>query len=819
MFVHLSNSNTVDNMSQVVQPVPNPNFSVKPLTTIAPSIVSRRQIKVPVNNPGTYGHNRSSLQSEATWDIADNECMVDLANIVLVADITGLWSDDYISPLLDAGVSGLIARLTIGTSQGLKIEEIQGYSQFSSIVQSYTMDAQRSERALLDGTNFITAFDKEKGANTFLDSPGAYQGNCYIDPKYPQRLHIKFHHSSFMQNMRYLPLFLLRNGIRISVEFENVYKAFNYSISPSIQSMEKIPMNESAPRYSINTLTHGAGELNWFVSSGTQTLDGTAIAPVEANDATTIFQPNMTTKLHKTNAIYGMRAVHTIWFPRTLAKKIYAKLVGEFLPPAGTITDAVNGHIVHRQNCVPFYIREEGINTYYGLITACKIDYAQADFLPAADATNIDNDAARFAGTFDAPTAQANSTIIVTAREFTDATKRFAYWTTATSQAGKEIWVPFNIEVPADTLPYWRSVSNLAAFNRQFHFQSNAEVEMLIDWNSRFSVYNNTTYGGTLAGFRDIPKALRKLPIHPQIAAKLIPHLKTTGWDYQLKNLELLMDLVKPSAADFGKYMQAFQAPSGIPIAFKRILYMSKEISSTTAGQVQFTLPTSVRSMLGCMIVLTDQMLGQDSSDWTKSTYPMLSSFMRRGLTRAELVIGGQVFPVYPMYARRPTDNSENTLAQILEVERFFGVKSSMGFNPSFSQDALRDTRNYLLAGSFDRTSVNLDDSTGTSLALNQYSAQSSQNTASGVYSTQTVAQTPSIVDASKFILAWSIAKDDVASFATGIDTSQSGTVVVNLYFDDTDPWAWYQRKIQAHFHILCDAVCTFQSAANLVRY
>jgi hypothetical protein len=192
---------------------------------------------------------------------------------------------------------------------------------------------------------------------------------------------------------------------------------------------------------------------------------------------------------------------------------------------------------------------------------------------------------------------------------------------------------------------------------------------------------------------------------------------------------------------------------------------------------------------------------------------------MRRGLVRAELAIGGQVFPVYPMNMRRPADSSENTLAQILEIERFFGVKSTMGFSPSFSEDKLRDTRNYLLMGGWDKTASNFDDA-GTTLASGQYNIVTQERTsASGPLTSQTTANTPSLFDASKFILGWSIAKDDIASFAAGIDTSQSGTVVVNLYFDDADPWVWIQRKIQAHFHILCDAVCTFQQAANLVRY
>jgi hypothetical protein len=588
-----------------VQPVPNPNFAVRPLTTIAPSIVSRRQIKVPVNNPGIYGHNRSGIQSEAVWDIADNECMVDFENVTLVADFTGIWSDDYVSPILDAGLSGLVARLTIGTSQGLKIEEIQSYSQFSSVVQSYTSDAQRKEQSLTDGTNYVIAADKEKGSCSFFDSPGAYPVNLYIDPKKPQRVHIRFHQSSFMKNMRYLPLFLLRNGIRIQVEFENVYKAFHYGLSPSIQSMQKISQIMFSPPVSTGTVLDGAGTLQWFVANGTQDLSGNAISTTGATTAGAVnWQVNLNAILHKTNANYGLRAVHTIWFPRTLARSIFMRLVGGAFAPNGAL-NAVNAAVETQMHCVPIFIRENGLNVYYGLLTACKIDYAELDFTPATDGTLHQSTLARFTGTYATPTAQTNAlAAIVTARNFVDSTKRFNYETGgAASQSGLDFWVPFNIEIPGDCLPYYRSLKDSTAFDNQFKYMNNRRAELLLDWNSRFTLPSNTSYGDTSYSTRPILKSIGELPLHPQIAGKINPLVRSSGWNYTLNNLELLLDLVKPSAQDFGKYMQAFQSPSGIPVAYKRVLYQSKEITSTTGGQVQFTLPFSVRSMLGCVVV------------------------------------------------------------------------------------------------------------------------------------------------------------------------------------------------------------------------
>lgn len=809
-------------MAQAVAPVPNPDFSVKPLTTVAGSIVSRRQIKVPVNNPNDYGSNKSNKPSVATWDIADNECFVDLYNIVLCADITTAWSDQYLSPLLDAGTSGLIARLSIGTSQGLILETIPNYSLWSSIVQSYTVDAQRKERDLLDGYNTVTTLDKEKGMCSFYDSPGAYMGNVYLDPKNPQRLHIRFHHSSFTSSARYLPLFLLRNGIRIEVEFENVYKAFNYSISPNISSMQKIRFTDFTPRYSTGTIGTCIGDPNFFVSSGNQYLNGSLTAFQESTAQAdtvvgTIWQPNMSNKLHATNSGYGMRSIHTIWFKRSVAYDIFLKLIGN--PIIGNTALSATTRAAYTQHCVPVYIRERGVLTFYALLTASPIDYSQADFISQADTDTYRNSLSRV-DNFTTPTTTQNGTSCTLSRNFDIATKTFDFQNLAGGTVtGKNLYVPFNLEVPADKTPYWRSVINQTGFNQQFQYMVDRGTELCIDWGSKFTCANNTTYGNTVYAANPSIKAFEFLPVHPMIATSMVPEIATTGWDYTLKNLELQLDLIKPSADVFQQFTTQFGSPSGIPISYKRVLYQQQSINSIAGGQVQFSLPYSIRSMLGVIIVLTDQCFGHDTTDMTKTTYPMLSSFQRRGLTRAEFIVGGQTFPVYPMWVRKTSDGSENTLGQLIELERCFGVKNTLGFNPNFSEDQLRDTRNYLMCGPFDMNSSSLDDTTAGSYAKSYYTSISNELTSAGKYTATTVASTPSILDTSKFVLGWSVAKNDINSFTTGIDTTQSGTLNVNLYFDDTDPMAWTQRKTLVHFYVIADATATFQSAANLVRY
>jgi hypothetical protein len=81
-------------------------------------------------------------------------------------------------------------------------------------------------------------------------------------------------------------------------------------------------------------------------------------------------------------------------------------------------------------------------------------------------------------------------------------------------------------------------------------------------------------------------------------------------------------------------------------------------------------------------------------------------------------------------------------------------------------------------------------------------------------------------IDASSFVLGFSVAKSDTMPFTTGIDASQSGSVQLNLYFQgtgaDADPANQFSasgRRFDVHIFARCDAVVTLQESANLVRY
>lgn len=76
------------------------------------------------------------------------------------------------------------------------------------------------------------------------------------------------------------------------------------------------------------------------------------------------------------------------------------------------------------------------------------------------------------------------------------------------------------------------------------------------------------------------------------------------------------------------------------------------------------------------------------------------------------------------------------------------------------------------------------------------------------------------MLDASGFILAFSLQKDDMNGFSTGIDSSQSGAVNLNLYFQDSNyDGNYFNENIDCHTFVVADAVFTKQNDADLVRY
>jgi hypothetical protein len=113
-------------------------------------------------------------------------------------------------------------------------------------------------------------------------------------------------------------------------------------------------------------------------------------------------------------------------------------------------------------------------------------------------------------------------------------------------------------------------------------------------------------------------------------------------WNYTLNNVELTLDLVRPSSDVHLQYLNQFKSPMGIPYPYTRTLYYYKTIpGSFNSGTDSTILPFAVRSLKGIMVVITDPYSFGYGSDATVTNFPSKSAFMMGGLVQANLTIGG----------------------------------------------------------------------------------------------------------------------------------------------------------------------------------
>jgi len=151
---------------------------------------------------------------------------------------------------------------------------------------------------------------------------------------------------------------------------------------------------------------------------------------------------------------------------------------------------------------------------------------------------------------------------------------------------------------------------------------------------------------------------------------------------------------------------------------------------------------------------------------------------------------------------------------QIPELECLFNVAGLGSFNPSFDISELYSSHNYLAH-------------------VGQGSA--GQLPYDGGMSLKDVVNTPGLSnfglqeyhDTSKFVLGLSTMKKD-GDFVTGVDTSQAGSISLNLYFKSEpdisngypgDSGSKLKRDVFVQVFGIADAVFTLQNDANLVRY
>lgn len=755
-------------MAQQVNSVPNPNYAVTPLTTVAGSIVSRRRLKVPANLNGTYTHAKGNFPSTITFDIADNECFVDLSKLVFVADLKPSFPPNLPFPQFDGSVQSLIAKITIGSSQGLKIEEISNYNLLSNMVQSITETNIHKESTFSEYSSY-THFTSQQftDANSFLDGQ-AYRAPIEITVDKTYRLHVRFHQSSFLNRVKMLPLFLFRNGLRIEIELDDFHKSFNYSNCPNVSEMLCLP-------YQITGLQEleSCGLPSFFFAESFKDAENNVIPLPDLGNIVqwgTYFEGDKT--------IYNRKFLlnHYTYL------KIYEQLYSSADNIGSTTPKPVNrGHSEDYFFLVPFSI-------------VGNLDTNQNEIVLFSGILQVLSACAPFV-----LTTNDNGDEIILGGQPSNNTKgsQLYYLHLVSSFISDD-----NLSVGIPDKEYPASLANLL---NEFYHQTNS-MRLYVDIKNAVSVQKYQTHTN-LTHIKCLGNFYRYLMKEQDISDLMGSYKTYLG--YTLHNPELLLDVIKPSADEFLKYTQAFQSPSGIPYNYKRIIYKHKTIDNPGSSSfVQLPIDLAVRSLTGILFTFQDPITSiptQDSK--TFLSYPTLSSFLRRGLVRYEVIVGGQQYPLYPLYIRRLQDgvlNNEVNESFIFELENFFAVNGTSGVIPSISRSKILLDRNYASVQSF----ASLNTSAASEISK-QYSSGNSKHKI--------------ILDSSNAIFGLSLSKDDINNFASGIDSSQSGSVILNLYFDDPSSsnygYGQFNRAIKVNIFCFCDAVFTLQSDANLVRY
>lgn len=787
-------------MAQSITSVDNPNFKMAPLSTIANTIVQRRKIKIPMTNPTTISGvrgGRSAQQSYMYFDMADNECFVNLNNLVFVTELTFTgWGELPIPIAFDPSIQSIIASFSIGTSQGLKIEEHSNYSLYASLIETITETPDEKEWS----QQHYSVWDKQsavyRGQNMFTDNTRGVNDDRCIYPGRRYRIHMQICHASLPSKAPFLPLFIFRNGIRFQFNFESVYKAFVADVGLTLSQGIELPMvnfyeglvghvsdiqsGGTATGFS-NTLSitdlgfpWRVDRANWFILHGTNELNDTVTAPNPALadgggavTATNNYRPPVAPASAPPISSYA-----TLWITNTHG------WLGR-IPRAG----------VNQMVYIPVKFYRQSSDQGASFKTLVWSGLAAREHPKYSDAADPFDDS-----------------------EIYGSTGRVAYNVGATP-LGMMMWA-----TPGGSVTFAKN-PNIAAVNSKpfigFHLYGDYENNIApfqftnIDTLSLNMVRGQYsmelfpqdcfTGGFSLAGSIK-PTPLMKSTLHPTAGLwyrSIMPN-STPDWSYVLDKSELIMDLVKPAADDFAKVQAAFTSPSGIPWALDRVLYRKNTIN-VSGGVVQVGVNISVRSLRNILICFQDPTFDLETSKSSRYFTNHLSSFLRSGLSQAEVVVGGQVYPIYPMLLRGQLQGTDvQNPAHLIELKSMMGNVSKKGMNTAMTLDSQKsDARLYSSWGSFDITEAQL-------LALTEANDHGSY-----------------IVDASKFILGFSLKKDDIMSFVTGIDTSQSGAVHINLHFNDTSAnRKWPEdRRLDCHTYFVCDEIFTAQNDGNLVRY
>ncbi len=290
-------------------------------------------------------------------------------------------------------------------------------------------------------------------------------------------------------------------------------------------------------------------------------------------------------------------------------------------------------------------------------------------------------------------------------------------------------------------------------------------------------------------------------------------------WNYTVKNIRMVVDMCQPSSDVFTEYSRAFQSRIGIPYTMNRIIMTDRSFNVGASGAQQFIIPISARSLKTIIVTFDDNYFTTFSRGTLSSMYtPFLSSFMRRGLVELKLTVGGSIKPEYTLRFDR-----NGGVEHIVETGSAFGVPFIQGFTPQFSKDALAPTRNYFAVGNMD----NVINTLVQNWTARSFPAVGTENSTGIIRSVKNYGI--DYADASKFIIAIPLVRTDKFPFASGLDSTMAGSLVLTATFEldgqpnvaneSMDPGKQWNRQIHMTVRGEVDAVITLQNDLSTSRW
>lgn len=824
-------------MASELSAVPNPKFKTAPLTTIAGDIVSRRELKIPVNISGTYSHQNNSdgFSSTAIFSLSANEEFLNMERMTIVGDFTPSfysWVSGYTGPkcqtlpLLDGSLQSIVAKFRIGNAQGLCIDEVINYPTFAATVAKFVDSPAKRKQDLLNFSTQGITHGSGDGWNLQFDSPFYLDANNTLKDGETTRIHLRLLNSSFKNRVPMIPLFLFKNGLEISITFESPYRAFAYQLSST-------PFNETR-----------CVAKDCFIARGTYARLNVNGSPVAHGELT----PSANLDLNETLDNVGWKYLSL--------DKLFASTNDLNIVPRARNSILVKESIMLR---IKDGLAKAGISSPWPQMPTVARDIGITDFktygwvmIPVRVEKNKQCVWSGFASYNDVHDYRMYAHNVAL-NMYNGDPRVVSHALNTGATAGYEnysAWVNY-IEIPAvadqvigqrnviaglvdetNTFEhvfvmqlYGMTAQSAPLFSAgtdfktcQAYFEANGYEYVFVTDQASYIPYKPRTGGwdGTIADLETVPSDCLKLSYTcPNKSVSPVPfdwvhralnsNKSALVWNYNVKNLEMKVDMIKPNANVFQDWTTRFQDMSGIPYAFKRTHYNVTTMygnQQDTVANIQLKL--SLRSLCGLVMVLQDAQSsvvnnGTDEN-YTTLHYPSVSTFMRRGVTRAEVIIGGQSYPIYPLkFLPDGTTGIQWGMDHILSAENFFDASQS-SFNGQLTRKDLLPTRNFMGMGNW-----GLSYEAHTTLAATAHLSRPY-----GYY----------YLDATGFVIAFSFMKDDTNGMFTGIDTTQSAIVQVNLYFDR--PSTLLTCDINRNFYVeswaICDSVFTLQSDACLIR-